>query len=528
MMKKILFLFCLYFYTCAALAQRNVVLIIADDLGTDYFGFYSGHQDTVGVPHLRSLADNGVTFTNATSNPFCSATRAGILTGRYGFRTGVGGVVGASGGALDTAEVSIPKMLELYDPSIAKANIGKWHLNNPMPAINLMSPQALGYDHFEGPFIGALTSFTNWTKYINGTAVTVTNYATTENVDNAVSWVQAQSGQPFFLWLAFNAPHSPYHLPPLNLHSYTGLPGTQPHINQNPKLYFKAAVQSMDTEIGRLLDSLQSMGRLDSTDIIFIGDNGNSAQTAQIPDTSKAKGTVYEYGVHVPMIVSGPSVVNPGRASDVLVNTNDIFATVLEMVGFAGWQNYIPAGVTIDSRSMMPVLLNTNTPMRNWAFTEVFDNTPDSAEAKAIRDDRYKLIQFYYGNQEFYDLLNDTLQNNNLLQGTLSASELTRYQYLCSEMSALTGGTFCNTGTGIEGDINHTSEMAVYPNPFDAHITAAPTTGTEWYELSDSFGRLIHEGTDIASRDFSSFPPGFYLLRIFHDESVTVHKLLHR
>ena len=90
-----------------------------------------------------------------------------MLTGRYSFRTGVGNVVGGTGGSnqIDTAEISIPKLLKIHNPAIAKANIGKWHLKNPTPASNLMSPQALGYDWYEGPFIGALTSYTNWTKY---------------------------------------------------------------------------------------------------------------------------------------------------------------------------------------------------------------------------------------------------------------------------------------------------------------------------------------------------------------------------
>ena len=106
---------------------------------------------------------------------------------------------------------------------IAKADIGKWHLKQPAPAYNLMSPQALGYDWFEGPFIGQLPSYTNWTKYTNGAASTITTYATTENVNNAVAWVKTvNANKPFFLWLAFNAPHEPLHLPPPGLHTYNG------------------------------------------------------------------------------------------------------------------------------------------------------------------------------------------------------------------------------------------------------------------------------------------------------------------
>jgi arylsulfatase B len=97
-MKKILFFFALFISALNTNAQRNVILIIADDLSPDYFGFYEDHVDTIDAPNIRSLLSKGIRFTNAMSNPVCSATRSGILTGRYSFRTGVGGIVGGTGG----------------------------------------------------------------------------------------------------------------------------------------------------------------------------------------------------------------------------------------------------------------------------------------------------------------------------------------------------------------------------------------------------------------------------------------------
>ena len=96
-----------------AYSQRNTIIIIADDLGPDYFGFYENAGDTVDVPNIRSLLAKGVRFKYLMSNPVCSSTRTTILTGRYSFRTGVGGVVGGLGGSnqIDTAEISIPKLL---------------------------------------------------------------------------------------------------------------------------------------------------------------------------------------------------------------------------------------------------------------------------------------------------------------------------------------------------------------------------------------------------------------------------------
>jgi hypothetical protein len=128
-------------------ANRNVMVIIADDMGTDYLGFYENHQDTVDVPNLRYLVNHGIRFTNATADPVCSATRASIITGRYGFRTGVGGIIGGIGGSgvLDTTEITIPKLLKGFNPNMTKAHIGKWHLQQPAQ-INLTAPNRMGYD----------------------------------------------------------------------------------------------------------------------------------------------------------------------------------------------------------------------------------------------------------------------------------------------------------------------------------------------------------------------------------------------
>lgn len=506
----------------SAKAQRNTVLIIADDLSPDYFGFYENSIDSVDVPHLRSLLAKGIRFKNLMSNPVCSSTRTTILAGRYSFRTGVGGIVGGIGGSnqIDTAEISIPKLLRIYNPGIAKANIGKWHLKLGAPPINLQSPLSLGYNWSEGPFIGQLPSFTNWTKVTNGVSSAVTTYATTENVNNAVTWLRAQNlSNPFFLWLAFNAPHEPLHLPPADLHTFTGLSGTTADINAQPKKYFKAMIQAMDHEIGRLFDSLQVMNKLDSTDFIFIGDNGNTARTAQITDLTKAKGTVYEYGVHVPMIIAGPSVVNPGRVSNALVNTVDLFATIVENFGFNAWQNYIPTNKPVDSKSMQPIIKNITDSIRPWVFSEIFKLTTDSADGKGIRNRNYKLIKFDYGAEEFYDLAADPLESNNLLAvGNLSAIEIANYNYLCSEMTALLGsGAYCQNMVGS----NHLSMIngcQVYPNPASHQCTinvAAMLVG-ESYSIVDFTGKEVISGVFIGENniiDIENLPDGIYLLR---------------
>lgn len=516
-MNKLPVLFWALLLAITTQAQRNVMLIIADDLGTDYLGFYEDHQDTAAVPNIRKLLDKGVRFTNAMSNPVCSATRSGILTGRYSFRTGVGGIVGGAGGSgtLNLNELTIPRLLNVYAPNgIGKANIGKWHLHQPVPMSNLNNPNMMGYDHFAGVFIGALASYYNWTKVTNGVSANVTTYATTETINDAINWIDAQDTKPFFLWLAMNAPHAPYHLPPAGLHSYTNLSGTQGDIMMNPESYFKASLEALDMELGRLFDSLEVHNRLDSTDIIFIGDNGNTTQTAQIANTDQAKGTIYQYGVHVPFVVSGPSVVNPGRVSEALVNTVDLFATILELFGYADWPAQIQADKPVDSKSILPILKNESTEIRPWAFTEIFKNTPDADDGKTMRNLEYKLLHFDDGHQEFYHLATDPGELHNLLNGVLSFEERANYVYLCNEMTALTGGTsFCNDAVGTADVAENPGVFSVYPNPFQARIYLTGIRADQDFVLFNALGQVVFSGSHIEQQDFSKLASGVYTLK---------------
>jgi len=434
-------------------AQQNIIVIIADDLGADYCGFTSNATDTAKMPNIRSLLLKGVQFSNAWASPYCSTTRSGTFTGRYSFRTGVGTVIGGNTSAdLDTTEKSIASLLKFDAPvKYRTANVGKWHMNVQTPQKILYPTNKFGYDLFKGNFSGAISNYYSWTKITNGTQTdTITNYATTETIDDAIAWLDTlPNNQPFFLWLALNAPHSPFHLPPANLHTVPGLTGTQQHINQNTPLYFKAMIEAMDTETGRLLQWLAANNKLDSTNIIFMGDNGNDKRVIQIADSTHIKGTLYDYGVHVPILISGPAVINPNRSSDALINVQDIFATSAEMAGFSNWINAIPNGNIIDSKSIMPILKNQNVSVRDWAFTELFTPTPTQQDGKTMRNMDYQLIKFDNGTQEFYNLSADPLEQTNLLTQNLSAADLSNYLYLCNEMSTLTGIPSCQSGVGV-------------------------------------------------------------------------------
>lgn len=395
----------------AASAGNNVLLIIADDYGTDSSPLYNTTAGaTAPTPRIAALAASGVRFSNAYACPVCSPTRATMLTGRHGFRTGVGQVVtAADGNSLTAAELTLPEVISQNNTlGIQSACFGKWHLSAGMPATTAASPNTIGgWPHYAGSTSGVLPDYFSWSKSTNGVVSTVSTYATTDLVNDAAAWINARSAanQRWVAWVAFNAPHSPFHNPPVALHSYGANPATS-------LLKYRAAVAAMDTEIGRLLLSVNTA----TTDIIFIGDNGSPGQVIQPPyDNAHSKGTLYEGGTRVPLVISGPSVVSGGRTSGALVHAVDLFSTVLELAGVP-----LPTSVTLDSKSLKLVLANQVTGVRTRVYNEQFTQSDPAAGGRAIRDDRYKLIHLNTGTEEFYDLQASPAETVNLLAGGLN------------------------------------------------------------------------------------------------------------
>jgi arylsulfatase A-like enzyme len=523
-MKKYSFLFLLMGYFVSGFAQQNTILIIADDVSPDYFGFYTTTKDTAKAPHIRSLLSKGIQFTKVWSAPVCSPARAGIFTGRYPFRTGVGTVItNAASAQLDTAEMSLAKLLKWYAPiHYNTANVGKWHLHLAMPA-KLLYPNLLGYDFYSGNFSGQLSNYYSYQRIKNGIIDTVNNYATTQTVDDAISWMDTMnSSKPFFLWLAFNAPHFPFHLPPASLCDTTGLPGSTADINTHPTKYFKAAIEAMDTEIGRLFQYLNTHNLMDSTNIIFMGDNGNEVQVAQLANPNKAKATIYDYGSRVPMIVSGPAVVNSGRITDTLVSTVDLFATIAELSGFLNWKNFIPVGTVVDSRSMMPIIKNQAGFTRSWIFTDQFANPGVPADGKTIRNRDYQLLRFDNGNEEFYNQTLDFEENNNLLlSSSVTATDISNYEFLCDSLNALMGSGTCKP-LGIQ-DISAIPTVSIYPNPANHFLQVESQNAINNIKLFDELGNLIRVSSH-SSMQLDGISSGIYFITIIFNNQQTIHK----
>jgi arylsulfatase B len=430
--RRSLALICLGAAFSAALtasAAQNILLIIADDLGADSSSLCNSTNAGASLPptpNIQALARDGVVFRNAYANPVCSPSRACLLTGRYAFRHGVGNVVTGPGSAmLSATEFTLPKAFAAdAAPSYQLAQFGKWHLHT---AAN--SPLTVGgWPHFAGSLTAALANYTNWTKTINGvTELNHATYATTDLVNDARAWIQARGQQPWFAWVAFNAAHAPLHKPPNSLHGYDSLSGTQQDISARPRPYFEAMAEAMDTEIGRLLAVVDRA----NTHIIFLGDNGTPGDVIQPPyRVGRAKGTLYEGGIRVPLLIAGPAVVNPGRTNSALVHAVDLFATILELAGM-NITSSIPTNVVLDSRSLMPALRDQSEAAR-YVYDELFGDGfgGPSAQGRALRDEQFKLLRFANGREELYDLETDPYEATNLLSRALTAVQRAHYYSL--------------------------------------------------------------------------------------------------
>lgn len=409
--------------------QPNILLIIADDQGLDASAQYALSSDLPITPTLNQLASQGIVFDNAWATPACTTTRSTMITGQYGVNSGVLDV----GDKLSVDALTLQRFLARDEntDNYQSAVIGKWHLSGS-PA-DASHPAAVGIDYFAGTLRGAISDYSEWDLTVNGATSVSTEYHTSAITDLAIDWISDQA-QPWFMWLAYVAPHTPFHLPPAALHTQT-LSGTEADIEANPRAYYLAAIEAMDTEIGRLLGSLTE-AELDNTIILYIGDNGTPRRVVDASVYGNgSKGSLTEGGLRVPMVVSGAGVSRQNVRETALINSSDFFATIANLAG---------SSITAveDSQSFKGLLTNADADQRDYIYS---DFEADSVSGWAVRNGQYKLITTLDGQQQLYDLVNDPLETNNLLGGASDYSTVV-------EQLAAVATVIRDTDTGGEGE----------------------------------------------------------------------------
>jgi len=380
----------------------NVLFIIADDLGKDAIKGFSEGNIKPHTPNIDAIRNNGISFSNFWTNATCTPTRSSIITGKYGYRTGVKGI----GDELPISETTLQEYIGIQtNNKYATAIVGKWHLSGNNSSIN---PETFGIDYYAGLIRGAVDDYYLWQLSEDGATSQNTEYITEVFTDLSIDWINQQS-KPWFMWLAYNAPHTPFHVPPSNMHNQGNLPIYSNGLDPIP--YYMAAIEAMDFQIGRLLDDISEEER-NNTIIIFIGDNGTPNQVAQSPYSSTTvKNTLYQGGVNVPMFISGNSVSRSGTDNNLITST-DLFATIAEITGSSTNEIH-------DSKSFKSLFTQSKI-IRDYQYSELADGATDEW---TIRNGEYKLIVNAVGMEEMYNLVIDPYENNNLLNGTLSVIE---------------------------------------------------------------------------------------------------------
>ncbi len=387
--------------------KPNIIFILADDLGYGDLSIYG--QTDFQTPNLDQLAQDGLRFTQAYSNSaVCSATRFGLITGRYQYRLR-GGLEEPLSGATET--IGLPPSHPTL-PSLLKKNgyktalFGKWHLG----ALPNFSPLKSGYDTFFGNFGGAIDYFThkNGTDekakedlYENEVPVHKVGYYTDLITEHATDFIaQHDNKNPFFLSLHFTAPHWPWE-GPADEEVSKSISSLGHYEGGNLATYAKM-VGSLDAAVGKILASLANKNLAENTIVIFTSDNGGERFSRTWP-LSGQKSELLEGGIRVPAIVRWPAQIKPAQVSQQVSISMDWLPTLVAAAGGTPDKNFKP-----DGENLLPVILGSEQPHSRLLFWRYKANAQ-----RAVRSGDWKYLKIA-DNEFLFNLREDQRERANL------------------------------------------------------------------------------------------------------------------
>ena len=391
----------------------NVIFILADDMGYGDLGAY-GATD-LRTPHLDRLAREGIKLTdNYAAAPVCTPTRVAFLTGRYQQRAGMEWATGGLGPGLSTSETSIARMLK--NEGYATGIVGKWHMGGTPET----GPNAHGFDKFFG-HLGANIDFYRHRQVVpqsgvpdlfeNAEPVTREGYMTDLITERSVRFIERHSGEPFFLFVSYNAPHWPFQPPDRRWQA------TPENRLEGTRRDYNGMVERMDQGIGQILEVLDQRGLAAKTLVIFTSDNGGERLSRNAPFFNH-KATLWEGGIRVPCLIRWPGQLPAGKTSGQAAITMDLSATILAATGTVP-----PEGRTLDGIDILPILRGEK-PLQErtffWRIPFLGPCTPPSpywhcAVQKAVRKGRWKYVQDGIEKLDMlFDLENDPSERQTL------------------------------------------------------------------------------------------------------------------
>ena len=386
----------LFLYTEAQSQRPNIIYIMTDDMG---WGDLSGYgRKDYQTPNLDKLASQGIKFVNAYSAaPICTPTRIAFITGRYPARTPVGLLEPLTGSKKDSAyglTTDYPSVASLMKSSgYETALIGKWHLG----FLPQHSPVKNGFDYFFGIHSGGADYFSHkgdpgaHDLYENDSLVYPEGYLTTLFSQKAVAFLKRKHNKPFFLELAFNAPHWPWQGPTDKAYNDT----VDFKAGGSPAIY-ASMMKSLDDEVGNIMKTLDEEQLSNQTIVIFTNDNGGERYSDN-GGLSKNKTNLWEGGIRVPAFVRWPGKINAGAITQQLAITMDWTATIL-----AAGNAKPPTEFPLDGINLMPVLTGKEKNIERTFYWRTIQRT----HQKAIRMNEWKYLQDEKG-EYLFNLAND-------------------------------------------------------------------------------------------------------------------------
>ena len=363
----------------------NIVLVLVDDMGYGDFGVFNDGSSR--TPILDHLTTESVCLTqHYSASCVCAPARAALLTGRYPHRTGaIDTLEGRGLDRLALSEVTLADLLR--SAGYATGLVGKWHLGALDPRYH---PNARGFDQFVG-FRGGWQDYYQWRLDCNGAFRPADGrYLTDVFTEEAVQFIQRHRRQPFFLHLTYNAPHSPFQAPEEDVAPFRDAGRYTQAVST---LY--GMIQRMDAGLGRILGELDRCELAENTLLLFTSDNGPQFGGQGELCTTRfncgfngAKGSVYEGGIRVPMVVRWPAGLDGGRNYPHLVHLTDWFPTLLAAAGVD-----LPPDLALDGHDKLPVLSGEGDPMDVPRFGQWNRYTPLVECNTAMRDGPWKLVR---------------------------------------------------------------------------------------------------------------------------------------
>lgn len=387
----------------------NILLIVADDLGYADVSFTGGGE--IPTPQIDRIARNGIILTQFyVSQPFCAPSRAALLTGRFPQRFGMDNNPREPEDleGMPPAEVTLAEVLRTVGHRTGI--VGKWHLG----ATDDKHPNNQGFDSFYGTRFGGHQYFPGkkpggkWGFYFdnierNGQKVPHERYLTNVFTDEAIAFMEGSRGDaPFFLYLAYTAPHTPLEAPDDLKAEFEG------RFKDDKRVTYAAMVRSLDNNVGRILDWLEADGLAEKTLVIFMSDNGgNTSQGASNAPFNGRKGDPLEGGVRVPFAAMWPGRIPAGTRSDAVVSAVDLFPTLCAIAGAD-----TPEGIELDGRDFGSLLVSGGGDDVHqhlyWRQVE--------REILGIRDGDWKWGHTRNGLEFLFNIATDPHEKNNLLK----------------------------------------------------------------------------------------------------------------